>query len=271
MRVTERRVAEALLRNDFLSFVQAVFAELNQRRTFHVNWSHEAICTFIGMVALEQVHNRLIINLPPRSAKSTIASVALPAFLLGRDPTLRIIVVSYNQELSAFFGRQTRQVMQSAWYRALFPSTRLPARAAEAMFYTTAGGYRMATSTNGTLTGRGADLIIVDDPLKGPDAYSEAAREKCIEWSTNTLFTRLDDKSRGGIILVQQRQHDDDLSGHLLRTSDWLHLNLPAIAEKDETILIAKRPQLRFHHRKIGDYLDPVREGPRCSSGRSGR
>lgn len=260
MKITDARVAEALLRNDFLSFVQAVFAELNPRRPFYLNWSHEAICTYIGIVALERVHQRLIVNLPPRSAKSTIASVALPAFLLGRDPTLRVIVVCYNQELAAFFGRQTRQVMQSPWYRALFPSTRLPTRAAEGMFYTTAGGYRMATSTNGTLTGRGGDVIIVDDPLKGPDAYSEAAREKCLDWTTNTLFTRLDDKSRGGIILVQQRQHEDDLSGFMLRSHEWLHLNLPAIAVKDERILIAKKPVRRFHDRRIGDLLDPIRE-----------
>jgi predicted phage terminase large subunit-like protein len=259
MKITQARLAEALLRNDFLSFVQAVFAELNQGRPFHLNWSHEAICTIMGIVALEREHNRLIVNLPPRSAKSTIASVALPAFLLGRDPTLRIIVVSYNQQLSDFFGRQTRQVMQSEWYRQLFPSTRLPSRAAEAMFYTTAGGYRLATSTGGTLTGRGGDFIIVDDPLKGPDVHSEAAREALVEWAMNTLFTRLDDKSRGGIILVQQRQHEDDLSGYLLRSKDWLHLNLPAIAESDEHILLSKSP-LRIYHWRVGDVLDPERE-----------
>lgn len=261
MIVSNARLTEALLRNDFLSFVLAVFAELNPGRQFHSNWSHEAICTYIGIVAFERVHGRLIINLPPRSAKSTIASVALPAFLLGRDPTLRVIVVSYNQDLANFFGRQTRQVMQSAWYRRLFPSTRLPVRAGETVFYTSAGGYRMATSTNGTLTGRGGDVIIVDDPLKGPDAYSEAARETSIEWTMTTLFTRLDDKSRGGIILVQQRQHENDLSGHLLETGDFLHLNLPAIAERDEDILLSKHP-LRFHHRRTGDVLDPAREPP---------
>ena len=259
MNVGNIRLAQALMRNDFLSFVHRVFAELNRGRTFHQSWVHEAMCTFIGIVALEHETDRLVINVPPRSAKSTIASVALPAFLLGRDPTHRIIVVSYNQELSNLFSRQTRQVMQSPWYRALFPSTVVPSRAAETAFYTSAGGYRIATSTGGTLTGKGGDLIIVDDPLKGPDAHSESAREAAHDWTKNTLFTRLDDKSRGGIILVQQRQHEDDLSGHMLRAGGWLHLNLPAIAEVDEPILLSKRPQ-RFHSRRTGDVLDPVRE-----------
>lgn len=259
MSVDKVRLLQALLRNDFLSFVTRVFQELNRGRTFHRTWAHEAMCTYISMIALEHQTDRLVVNVPPRSAKSTIASVALPAFLLGRDPTHRIIAVSYNQELSNLFSRQTRQVMQSPWYRALFPSTVIPNRAAETAFYTSAGGYRIATSTGGTLTGKGGDLVIVDDPLKGPDAYSESAREALLDWTMNTLFTRLDDKSRGGIILVQQRQHEDDLAGHMIRTGGWLHLNLPAIAEQDESILISKRPLL-FHERRIGDVLDPVRE-----------
>lgn len=259
MSVDRGRLLQALLRNDFLSFAQRVFRELNQGRPFHRTWVHEAMCTHIGLVAFEHETDRLIINVPPRSAKSTIASVALPAFLLGRDPTHRIIVVCYNQELSVFFSRQTRQVMQSAWYRALFPSTAIPSRAAETAFYTSAGGYRIATSTGGTLTGKGGDLIIIDDPLKGLDVDSEAARDALLDWAMNTLFTRLDDKSRGGIILVQQRQHEDDLAGHMLKGRDWLHLNLPAIAEKDEDILLSRRP-LRFHRRRVGEVLDPIRE-----------
>jgi predicted phage terminase large subunit-like protein len=259
MNVHKVRLLQALLRNDFLSFAQRVFRELNPGRQFHLSWVHEAIAQYLGLVAIEGVFDRLVINLPPRSAKSTIASVALPAFLLGHDPTRRIIVVSYNQELANFFSRQTRQVMQSSWYRALFPSTVIPTRAAEAAFYTSAGGFRKATSTGGTLTGRGGDLIIVDDPMKADDAYSEAARQALLEWAEQTLFTRLDDKSRGAIIVVQQRQHEDDLSGHMLRTGEWMHLNLPAIAEKDEHILLSKRPR-RFHHRRKGDVLDPARE-----------
>lgn len=255
----DRRLVEALSRNDFLTFAQRVFRELNPGRDFHIGWHHEAIAYLLEVTAINGELDRLVINLPPRSAKSTIVSVALPAFLLGLDPRLRIIVVSYNQDLAAQFSRQTRQVLQSAWYRALFPSTSIPARASENQFFTTAGGFRMATSTGGTFTGRGGDLIIIDDPLKAEDAYSETARAAAFDWATRTLFTRLDDKARGAIILVQQRQHEDDLSGHMLRTGEWYELSLPAIAEKDETIVLSRNP-LRVHHRRVGDLLDPIRE-----------
>lgn len=253
------RLFEALLRNDFLTFAQRVFRELNPGRTFHIGCHHEAIAYLLNVSAVTGEIDRVIINLPPRSAKSTIVSVALPAFLLGRDPTRRIIVVSYNQDLANMFSRQTRQVMQSAWYRRLFPSTRIPPRAAEAQFYTGAGGFRKAISTGGTFTGRGGDLIIIDDPLKADDAYSETARESLLRWAQATLFPRLDDKLRGTILLVQQRQNEDDLSGHMHRTGEWLSLSLPAIAEKDEWITLSRTP-LRRHYRRVGDLLDPVRE-----------
>jgi predicted phage terminase large subunit-like protein len=259
MTVSDARFYEALLRNDFLSFALRVVRELNPGRTFHQSWLHEAMSTYLGIVALERVHDRLIINVPPRSAKSTFATVALPAFLLGRDPTLRIITISYSNELSIMFGRQTRQVMQSAWYRALFPSTWISPRAPADAIYTSRGGFRISTSTGGTLTGRGGDLIIIDDPMKSGDVHSEATRNSMWEWTNNTLFTRLDDKSRGGIILVQQRQHQDDLTGKLLTSGQWLHLNVPAIAEQDENILLSKNP-LRFHQRVVGEVLDPARE-----------
>ena len=255
----DQRLLDALLRNDFLTFAQRVFRELNPGRPFHVGWHHEAITNLVDVAAISRDYDRVIINLPPRSAKSTIVSVALPAFLLGRDPTRRIIVVSYNQDLSNLFSRQTRQVMQSAWYRRLFPSTHIPLRAAESQFFTTAGGFRMATSTGGTFTGRGGDLIIIDDPLKAEDAYSEVARDALLEWATHTLFTRLDDKTQGAILLVQQRLHEDDLSGHMERTGEWLSLSLPAIAVKDEDIILSRNP-LRIHRRRIGDLLDPERE-----------
>jgi predicted phage terminase large subunit-like protein len=234
---------DALLRNDFLTFVQRVFRELNPGRTFHPLWFHQAIADCLGLAATGQ-YNRIIINLPPRSAKSTIVSVALPAFLLGRDPTRRIVCVSYNQDLANFFGRQTRQVMQSPWYKR---------------FYTSAGGNRLALSTGGTFTGRGGDFIIVDDPLKADDAYSEVARNSLIEWTSTTLASRLDDKVTGAMIIVQQRQHEDDLSGYMLRTGDWYDLSLPAIAVKDEDIILSRNP-LRVHRRRIGDLLDPERE-----------
>lgn len=257
--VPHQRLLDAILRNDIVAFTQRAFAELHPGRQMVAGWHHEAIAYWLDVAAIRQEYDRLIINLPPRSLKSEMVSVALPAFILGRDPTRKVIVVSYNQDLANYLSRLTRQIMQADWYRRLFPSTAIQGQGALGQFFTSQGGFRAALSTGGTFTGKGGDLIIIDDPLKADDAYSETARKALLEWTTSTLFSRLDDKRSGAIILVQQRQHEDDLSGHMLRAGGWAHLNLPAIATKDEEIILSRKP-LRFHHRREGDLLDPVRE-----------
>lgn len=257
--IADRRELDAILRNDLVAFTERVFMQLNPGRSFKAGWYIRAIGYYTNAVAVERMFERLIINLPPRSLKSTMISVALVAFLLGRDPRLRIVVASYSQELGNMLGRQTRAVMEADWYKALFPSTRInPRRSAEHDFHTTVGGFRFATSTGGAFTGRGGDIIIVDDPLKADDAYSDAKRNSMLEWSRTTLFPRLDDKQHGVIIVVQQRLHEEDLSGHLLATGNWLHLNLPAIAEEDSVVQIG--PGQARYHRRAGEPLDPLRE-----------
>lgn len=256
---SSHRMLDALLRNDLVAFTQRVFRELHPGSQMGLNWHHEAMAYVAEVTAITHEIERAVINVPPRSLKSVMLSVALPAFLLGRDPTRQIIVVSYNQDLANDLSRKTRQVMQAPWYRRLFPSTQIVGQGALGQFYTTMNGFRAALSTGGTFTGKGGDLIIIDDPLKANDANSEAERNALVEWATNTLFSRLNDKLKGAIILVQQRQHEDDLSGHMLRTGDWLHLNLPAIAEADTSHVLSRNP-LRKQHRKVGDLLDPTRE-----------
>jgi predicted phage terminase large subunit-like protein len=260
MIVSASRELDALLRSDLVAFTQRVFSELNPGRTFEPGWHHDAIAYGLEVATITGQFNRLVVNLPPRSLKSIMVTVALPAFLLGRDPTKKIITVCYNQDLSNEFSRKTRQVMRSAWYRQLFPSTVIVGQGAETAFYTTEGGFRMATSVEGTLTGRGGDLIIIDDPQKAADALSDTRRESLYQWASETLFTRLDDKLTGSIVLVQQRLHEEDLSGRLLRTGDWYPIILPAIAVKDETICLGRTPQPRFHERRVGDLLQPLRE-----------
>ena len=191
--------------------------------------------------------------------KSICASVAFPAYILGRDPTRRIICASYSQELADKHARDCRAVMTSDWYRRVFPRTRIdPRKNAEGEFATTAGGFRLATSVGGTLTGRGGNVIIIDDPMKPTEAASETRRESVIQWYDNTLLSRLDNKKEDTIVIVMQRLHVDDLVGHVLEASDgWTILNLPAIAEVPQDVPIAEG---LVHHRKIGDILHPERE-----------
>jgi hypothetical protein len=127
---------------------------------------------------------RLIINLPPRHLKSLMASIAFPAWRLGLDPSAQILCVSYAQDLADKLARDCRSIMTSPWYRRIFPTRLAPHRQAVQEFITTRQGYRLATSTGGVLTGRGADIILIDDPLKPEEALSDAQRQACNECSS---------------------------------------------------------------------------------------
>jgi len=254
----DRRLYQALLRNDFRAFTEKVFYTLNPGENFVWGWYLDAISWQLERVRRGEI-KRLIINLPPRSLKSIMASVAWPAFLLGLDPSLRIICASYSGELARKFSNDFRALIDADWYRALFPWTRVgPYKDSEIETEFTARGSRLATSVGGTLTGRGGDILIVDDPLKPDDASSEVKRSGANHWFTNTLLSRLDDKRTGAIVVVMQRIHMDDLTGFLLDQSDeWEILNLPAIAQSDENIPTWGE---QSYYRRQGEVLSPERE-----------
>jgi predicted phage terminase large subunit-like protein len=255
---SEARTLEALLRNDFSAFVHKVFATLTPGQTYFRTWHVEAIAWRLERVRRGEVR-RLIINMPPRSLKSIAASVAFPAFVLGRDPSRRIICVSYSADLAKKHSNDFRAVLESPWYRSAFPNARIgPFKNTETEIELTVRGFRLATSVGGTLTGRGGDIIVIDDPLKPDDALSEAKRTAANQWFTNTLLSRLDDKRTGAIVVVMQRVHIDDLTGFLLGQSDeWDVFSLPAIAYSDEVIPLSTN---RVYRRKAGEALSPERE-----------
>src|SRR6201993_4543822 len=224
---------DAILRSDFWFFAQRCFCELNPQTTLATNWHLEVIAAKLTAVREGKIR-RLIINLPPRHLKSLMASIAFPAWLLGHNPSAQILCVSYAQDLADKLARDCRSIMISPWYGRIFP-TRLSAhRQAVQEFITTRQGYRLATSTGGVLTGRGADIILIDDPLKPEDALSKALRQAGNEWFVNTLYSRLNDKRTGAIVIIMQRLHEDDLVGHVLAQEPWEVLSFPAIAETDE-------------------------------------
>jgi predicted phage terminase large subunit-like protein len=149
--------------------------------------------------------------------------------------------------------------INAPWYQKLFPGTRISrAKNTETEVATTRNGQRLATSIDGTLTGRGGNIIIIDDPLKPIDALSDSRRQRVNDWFTNTLLSRLDNKLAGAMVVVMQRLHMDDLTGMLLRGSDeWTLLSLPAIAEHEERIQIGPDT---YHTRRVGDLLHAERE-----------
>jgi predicted phage terminase large subunit-like protein len=252
-----KNLANAIYRNDFYSFIRGVFPMVSTSGQFLPNWHIEAMAHALNQVRLGK-QTRLIITVPPRYLKSICATVAFPAYLLGHDPTSRIICVSYSDALARSHANDFRAIVGSDKYRDIFPGMLVsPAKDTETEVKTTARGFRYATSVGGTLTGRGGNVLIIDDPQKPQDAHSATARANLEQWYFNTLYPRLDSKRDDAIIVVMQRLHVDDLVGKLLDHGNWVHLNLAAIAQEDHVVEIGHG---RVHHRQIGDVLHPERE-----------
>lgn len=222
----------ALLRQDLSSFICHAFHELSPKTEYLHNWHIDFIASKLKEVA-EGKTKRLIINIPPRNLKSICASVAFPAWLLGHYPHQKIICASYASDLAIKLATDCRQVMQAPWYQKVFPNTKLAAsRVSASDFNTTKNGGRMAVSTGGGITGRGADILIIDDPLKPDDAPSDIIRNNVNTWFDGTAYTRLNSKKDGAIIIIMHRLHLDDLVGYAMEKGGWEVINLPAIAEE---------------------------------------
>jgi hypothetical protein len=162
-------------------------------------------------------------------------SIALPAWYLGHNPSERVVAVSYSADLARTHANDFRRVVNDPLYQAVFPKMRV-SRDTDNEIHTTERGRRYATSIGGTLTGRGGNLIIIDDPLKPSDAVSDVSRQRVIEWYSSTLVTRADDKQTARTVVVMQRIHVDDLVGHLQEQDAGFEvLNLPAIAQSTAT------------------------------------
>lgn len=248
---------DAITRLDFWTFVLRVFAELTGE-LFQDNWHIQLLCAEVDRIRTEP-NTMLAIALPPRSLKSIVVSVALPAWLLGHDPGLEIVCASYGQVLADQLSAHCRRIMLSPWYRRLFPATLLDKQAVD-HFTTTKGGKRYATSVGGTLTGLGADIIVVDDPMKPEQALSDTERKKANDWARHTLFTRTNKKSDNRMIIVQQRLHEEDMIGHVLDRKGFELLSFAAIAQDDEVHVIRTPFGSFTHTRNAGEALHPERE-----------
>lgn len=247
----------ALHRTSFKYFLRMAFAEFHPNDPpLELSWYLLAMVHAAGEACFGETR-RLAVNVPPRHGKSITYAVALTAWLLGRDPTAKILVGTYNDQLALLHDRMAKQLMQSPAYRRAFPGTVIDRKNTRQLeIYTTAGGFRMAVTTGGSATGFGGDFIILDDCMKAQDAGSEAERIRVRDWYRGTIGTRLNNKAEGVIISIQQRLHEDDLTSFIL-AAGATHLNLPAIATKPERIPIGNG---KFHERSVGDLLSPSRE-----------
>lgn len=251
-----QRELDAFLRNDFCCFLEKAFYTVSPGVKFSWNWHLSCISEYL-MACKRREIKRLIINIPPRSLKSTIGTVAFPAFLLGHDPSTKIMAASYSKQLSIKHSMESRLVIESEWFRRIFPKTILsPDNNQKSQFTTTLRGHRVATSVGAMTTGEGGAYLIVDDLHSSSEAQSKVTRDSALDWFDQSYSTRLNDKENDVIIVIGQRLHEKDISGHLLAKGGWEHLCLPSIFENPKTISIGKfKKQI-----KAGELLHPSRE-----------
>ncbi len=257
--MNEQRILDALLRTYFSAFVEKCFSEVEQGQPYVHNWHVDAIAYQLTRVRAGEVR-RLIVNIPPRHLKSLIVTIAYTAWLLGHDPAQKIICISHSHDLAREHANLFLKIVESPWYGRLFPSLKIAKRGHRAAeLKTTKGGYRLATSVGGSVLGRGADLIVVDDPIQPLDVLSQAERNRVKTFYDQTLLSRLNNKKIGQIILVMQRLHEDDLVAHVQQGANWELLSIPAIADRPITYRLGPAP-MEIYHRPAGEILHEARE-----------
>lgn len=248
---------DAMARADFAMFVARVMATLEPGTEYEENWHIHLIAKALQEVQ-QGTKTMLMLNMPPRSMKSILISVAFVAWVLGHDPTRRNMCLTYSKDVAQAQAKLFQRLVAADWIRRVFPELRpgVPNKLME--WESSAGGYRLAASVDGSVLGRGADIIILDDPNKGQEIYSKVARERVKNAYDHTISTRLNHPKKSAIICVMQRLHADDLAGHMLSQEDWAVIRIPAIA------LNRERWDLGFDQvklRRAGELIQPERMG----------
>lgn len=250
---------QAILATDQIAFTEQCFNTVSPGSQYMDNWHIHCIVEHLQAVERGEI-SRLIINMPPRCMKSITVSIAWPAWLMGRRPETQIIVASFGQSLSSKLSVDTRLIMESDWYREIFPYTVIAADQNEkSKFQTTKRGHRIATSVGGTITGEGGDYLILDDPIKPDESPSQTIRETTNNWISQTFLSRFNDRRKGKAVLVMQRLHENDPTAYLSANDGWHKLILPGYFEKSTTISIGERTW----ELQENDYLHEERMGPK--------
>ena len=224
---------ESLIKNDFMAFVKHCWPD------FIEGQHHKTIAEKFNKISTGEL-KRVIINMPPRHTKSEFASFLLPAWMIGRNPKLKIIQSTHTTELAVRFGRKAKTLMDTEEYKQIFNTRLRQDSQAAGKWETEQGGEYFAAGVGGAITGRGADLLIIDDPHSEQDAMNSDSLERAYEWYTSGPRQRL--QPGGTIVLVMTRWSTKDLTGKLLkaqseiRADQWDVIEFPAIMPSGEPV-----------------------------------
>jgi len=221
-------------------------------------WYLDYVLEYLAAVDMGQI-KRLIINIPPRHAKSMLVSTIWPAWSWIERPWLRWVFASYSSSLSTKLSIDRRELIQSPWYRENWGDVVAMSddQNVKDEFQNVHRGRMISLGVGGSVTGKGGHRVVFDDLINPHQAESETVRETSLRFLDRTLMTRLDDPENGAMIGVEQRTHALDTTAHILKNAGWTHVSLPAIAEKKTTLVfpISKRVVVR----EEGALLSPGR------------
>lgn len=238
-----RAAAKAeLAKRSLYEFVRQAWPTIEPGKTFQPNWHLEVICQQLERVSKREI-KRLIVNVPPRSTKSTIVSVLWPVWTWLQDPTHQWLTVSHGADLAIRDALKSRRLLQSPWFQArwgsLFGLT--GDQNQKSRYENDKRGYRIALGMTAGVTGEGADTLVIDDPHSRDSAHSELERNTALTTFDETLSTRLNNPSTGAIVVIMQRLHTLDLTGHLLAKGGWKHIRFPMEFEANNPDPLDKR------------------------------
>ena len=258
---TQFQLEQALFSKSLKDFIVASWPTLEPGKQFHDNWHIDAICEALEALSAGKI-KRLLVNMPPRHMKSTIVSVAYPAWDWIMNPSRNFLCASYAQKLTTRDSLACRRLIQSDFYQKYFGHCfKLTSdQNQKTRFENDMRGERVSISVGSSTTGEGGDIILVDDPLNSLDRNSEAVIESTLDWWDSAMSTRLNDPQSGGIVVVMQRLHERDLTGHILENeTGWEHLVLPGIYEKNHKYPMVSTIGIEDPRTEEGELLWPKR------------
>jgi predicted phage terminase large subunit-like protein len=260
------------LANDFAAFVKKAWPIIHPTRPLAWSWHYDLLCEYLTAVKQRKL-TRLIVNVPPRTGKSTIVSICYPCWVWASEPSHNFLSASYSLDLSTDHSIMRRSLLQSGWYRRMWgDKVRLSGdRNQVGQFMNDQRGQMIATSIGATAMGRGCDTGILDDPVNADQALSDAERRTANGWIDNTFRSRLNDPATGAMVLIMQRLHELDPTGYLLEQEPgvWTHVRVPLEAETDERWVFPLSG--RVVERKRGEVLQSERFTPAVVEERKGR
>jgi len=242
-----------LVQTKFLAFAMKAFAVLNKGRKLGNDKYLKLLAQTLTRVANGET-KRLVINMPPRHFKTFEGSICLPAWILAHNPSAKIIILAYGQDLAEKSAHAVRDILRSEWYQQAFQTRIKKDRARLTDFVTTAGGCVRSLSIEGGVTGLGADFIIIDDAVEIKDCDNTKRLERVNDLFDNEIQTRLDHPKKGCIVIIAHRISEEDLSGHVLKKGCWQQLKLSLIAKRTRTYELEDG---KVWKRKKGELLRP--------------